>query len=301
MLELSKDESGLYRLFYGGDSFNVALYIARLGGTIDYFTVLGNDPHSQFMVDDWKIENIGTKLVHQIDSNSLPGIYLVDVKDDGSRKFFYWRQNSPVKKIFDYTDVDHHIAVLAAYDYFYLSGISFAILEDENKDKLLHIMSKIKQKGTKIIFDSNYRPVLWKDMSHTQNYMNKLYKLADIALPTFEDDHLIYGDTSPEKTIERIVQSGPKEIVVKNGSDGCYTLIDQKIIHYPAQPTNVVDTTAAGDSFNAGYIHARSQGMSIPECLSLASSVAALVVGFKGAIVPRSTFQNLFYGQKKSA
>jgi 2-dehydro-3-deoxygluconokinase len=146
----------------------------------------------------------------------------------------------------------------------------------------------------RIAMDNNFRPRGWGPdaaaaVRTAQPVFERFWRLADIALPTFDDEQALWGDASPADTIARLTALGVAEIVVKNGASGA-------VVYHEGQTTQVacpahvspVDTTAAGDSFNAGYLAARLAGDD-PAAAALAGHrLAAVVIQHRGAIVPRA-------------
>ena len=111
-------------------------------------------------------------------------------------------------------------------------------------------------------------------------------RIADIALPSFEDDAGAFGDADPEACARRYAALGASEVVVKNGAARMVALKGGAWHAYdPVPAPRVVDTTAAGDSFNAGYLAARLTGTPVEAALAAGSSLAARVVGGRGALV----------------
>jgi 2-dehydro-3-deoxygluconokinase len=111
-------------------------------------------------------------------------------------------------------------------------------------------------------------------------------RLADIALPSFEDDAAAFGDADLDATARRYAALGVTEVIVKNGAGRMRALVDGAWSTYdPVPAAKVVDTTAAGDSFNAGYLAARLIGATVAEALAAGSTLAARVVGGRGALV----------------
>ena len=88
--------------------------------------------------------------------------------------------------------------------------------------------------------------------------MTEVYKITTIALPTFEDERAVFGDRTPDDSMKRIADYGVSESVVKDGPNPClvYAAGEQQFVT-PAAVKGIIDTTGAGDSFNAGYIAAK--------------------------------------------
>ena len=114
-------------------------------------------------------------------------------------------------------------------------------------------------------------------------------KRVDIALPTFDDEAVLWGDPSPEATVARLQAFGIGEIVVKNGPNSALvaTLGATEFVPVP-EVIDPVDTTAAGDGFNAGYLAARLAGQNASQAASAAHRLAGNVIRYPGALLPRT-------------
>jgi len=293
MLELSRGDSKnqgsshSMLMGYGGDTLNTSIYLSRNGISTSYVTGLGDDLLSDWLMQQWQEEGVECSFVRRM-PNSVPGMYMIDVADDGERSFLYWRKNSPASRLFD--DVDSTIELfksLKSYDYLYLSGISLAILPDASRHRLLEHLAAYRQLGGKIIFDGNYRPNLWLSASTAQQAYKQIYEITDIALPTLEDESLLFGYETALEVVDVARSAGVPEVVVKMGSAGCLVSCEKDQHHVDAVLTRAVDTTAAGDSFNAGYLAARLGGSNTIDACKSGHALASKVIQHKGAIIPK--------------
>ncbi|GAB3279550.1 sugar kinase [Parahaliea aestuarii] len=276
-------------LGYGGDTLNTAVYLARLDIAADYVTALGDDSHSQWMIKRWQAEGVGTELVYRLPGR-VPGLYMIDTDPDGERHFSYWRSAAPARELFDDVGrVDSLAQALKHYDLVYFSGISLSLYNAAARERLYALLAQVRAAGVKVGFDGNFRPAGWPDRPAARAAFTRACEHADIVLPTFEDECDLFGDTSPEATIERIASAGAREIVLKQGRAGCRVWCEGDTLQVPAQPVaRPLDTTAAGDSFNAGYLAARLRGMSLQEAAVWGHRLAAGVIQVRGAIIPVS-------------
>ncbi|QKX17032.1 sugar kinase [Microbulbifer sp. YPW1] len=283
-------------LSFGGDTLNTALYMARLGAAVEYVTALGDDHLSDWMIRQWRAEGIGCDLVKR-EANATPGLYLIETDSDGERTFHYWRDRSPARRLLDNPKAARDLfSQLRQVSAIYLSGISLAILSPYARECLFDFLAEYRQEGGKIIFDGNYRPRLWGSEMLTRKAYEKIYRLSDIALPTLEDEQALFGSdsASAEQVLERLQNWGVTEIVLKMGPDGCLVAANRtgaKLV--PSNKVVPADTTAAGDSFNAGYLAARLAGRSIEQSAESGHRLASTVIQYRGAVIPVSAMPDM--------
>ncbi len=246
MIELNGKPFGSMHQTFGGDTLNAAVYLSRGCEAnlnqddikVSYVTALGVDPISKGMLERWQQEGVSTDLVLQ-DSQRTPGLYLIQLDDAGERTFLYWRNQSAARYLLQHPDFNQIKQTLRNVNMIFLSGITLAILPEQDRIELLNILVELKIQGVEIAFDSNFRPALWpQDENQTvKNSYQAMYTLTDLALVTFDDEQLIWGDSSPEQTIERLTALGVKRCIVKLGPDGC--LIQDAITQSDINPDYV--------------------------------------------------------------
>jgi len=294
MLEMSRASPDLataslpMNLGYGGDTLNAAVYLARKGIAVDYVTALGDDPMSAWMLQQWHSEGVGCDFVKR-EPGAVPGMYLIETDEQGERSFFYWRDNSPARRLLDDPAAAQHLFErLSKHSMLYLSGITLAIYSESARLRLFELLAEYRQGGGKVVFDGNYRPGLWQHSDAIRPAYEAMYGLTDIALPTIEDEQAIFGDADQEAVIQRLRLHGVKEIGLKLGESGCLVASPDVMELVAAKKVAVVDTTSAGDSFNAGYLAARLTGRSASDSASAGHALASVVIQHRGAIIPAS-------------
>jgi len=293
MIELSQKGAEVSRGF-GGDTLNTSVYIARQVApealAVNYVTALGTDSFSQQMLEAWQSENVKTSLIQRME-NRLPGLYYIETDSTGERTFYYWRNEAAAKFWLESEDSAAICEELATFDYLYLSGISLAILSPSSREKLLSLMHECRANGGKVIFDNNYRPRLWASREETQQVYQQMLQCTDIAFLTLDDEDALWGEKPVEEVIVRTHAAGVSEVVIKRGADSCLVSVaGDAVFDVPAvklAKDKVVDTTAAGDSFSAGYLAVRLTGGTPEDAAKRGHLTASTVIQYRGAIIPR--------------
>lgn len=278
-------EAGTYRMGFAGDTLNTAWYLAKLlkdRAQVDYFTAVGTDAVSDQMLAYLDRETIGTASILRR-ADRTPGLYMIQLQD-GERSFSYWRSQSAARTLAQSgQDID---TALRGADIAYVSGITLAILPDADRVTLLGALEQFRSAGGAVVFDPNLRPKLWPDASTMTDAIMQAARLSDIVLPSHEDEATWFGDATPLDTAERYAREGAHIVVVKNGPGEIVMLHGGRTSrHHPEPVTDAVDTTAAGDSFNAGFLACRIIGTSLDQAVERAARLAARVVSHRGALV----------------
>jgi 2-dehydro-3-deoxygluconokinase len=292
MLELSGQTGPNWRMGFAGDTFNTlwALHALSAGRPATYVSAFGDDPFSQGQIDFFAENGIGIGSSPVI-PGARPGLYAITLTG-AERSFTYWRGDAAARQLA--SDPAALAKNLENQALVYFSGITLAILDETARKTLLAAVAKARAAGSLIAFDPNYRPRLWRNREDAQTAVAEALAVTDIALPTFPDEQMLFGDDTPQATAERLGQL-VKEVVVKNGE--APALIGKggaprevAAIHVAAP----VDTTGAGDSFNGGYLAARLGGIDPADAVQRAHRVAAAVVQVRGALAPFETLRAAF-------
>lgn len=282
MIELSMD-GDTAAVGVAGDTLNSAIYLKRSAPDIqvDYVTRLGAEPFSRKIHDFIAAQDVGTGAI-ETDPDGTPGLYAITTDASGERSFTYWRDRAAARSVFTGPG-GPDFSVLEGYDVVYLSGISLAILPEQTRVALMNWLGGFREGGGRVVYDSNYRPRLWQDKATAQAVNAAMWALSDIALPSIDDEQAITGE-SADAVAARFVAMG-KTGALKRGPSGPLCLATGTVGDYvPA--LRVVDTTAAGDSFNGAYLGAVLSGLDQAAALKAGHDLAARVVGHKGAILP---------------
>jgi 2-dehydro-3-deoxygluconokinase len=280
MLELSKDGEG-WRLGYGGDSLNTAIHLARAGIDTAFLTALGDDPFSHALKSAWQAESLNCELVltHPV---RQPGLYAITTDPAGERSFTYWRDASAAREMFTLPGIEQAMARAEHAELLYFSLITLAILPVEGRERLLALARRVRKGGGQVAFDGNYRARLWTSPEEAVAARDAAIGVADIGLPTLEDEAALSGEQDGHAVARHWRALGCMETVVKLGAHGCRLPDGQ--VQSPPRRLDPVDTSGAGDAFNGGYLAGRLAGLSVIEAARIAHELAGRVIMKCGAI-----------------
>jgi 2-dehydro-3-deoxygluconokinase len=291
MVEFAPVDGGFYAQGFAGDTLNTCWYLAHLappGRRVRYFTRVGLDPLSDKLVDFLTQSGIDASAISR-DAERVLGLYLITLIG-AERRFTYWRDSSAARRLAD--DPAELAAALGDAALIHVSGITLAIIEDAGRRKLFDALAAARAKGAVVSFDPNLRRRLWRDEAEMRDAMSECARHADIALPSFDDEADLWGDATPGHSAERFAALGVKEIVVKNGAGEAYLHAGGLRKGVAAKPAkDARDTTGAGDSFNAGYLSARLQGLAPQDACAIGHRLAGEVVRWPGALAPLAAIE----------
>ena len=286
MLELTLQD-GAWRVATAGDALNVATHLARFGRDVDFITALGADPISAHLRQAWAAEGVGVGHV-LTDASRAPGLYAVSLDAAGERSFTYWRADSAARALFSLPGVEAALAAAQSAPLLYFSLITLAVTPPQGRERLLQLCADVRAAGGRVAFDTNYRPSLWNDAGAARKAAARFIAVADIGLPTFDDEALLFGDEDPEQTAARWRGAGVAEVAVKLGRDGCLLSgAEAQEIVAPPTPIDPIDTSGAGDAFNAGYLDARLTDQPARLSALAGHRLAGWLVRRAGALPPR--------------
>lgn len=289
----SPETPGRFDRRAGGDMLNTAVYLARLtaSGSVGYLSRLGDDAMSGFLRGTLAEEGITDLCTTQ--PGGRPGLSFITTDPKGERSFTYWRNQSPARCLFS---APEELAALDQADTLVLSGVTLAMLLPDGRDSLLHALERRRAEGGRIVLDTNYRPALWPDVAMARAVIGQAAELATLIVPSLDDMAACFGTSDPSEAMRLLIGLTEAEIVLTTGGDAVTHRAtgDASFDIWPLPPRRAaVDTTGAGDSFNAGWLAARQAGHAPADAIASAARLAAEVVQHPGAILPRQAMPTI--------
>lgn len=231
----------------GGGALNTSIGLRRLGINVAWMGTLGTDFFSQYVKNTVQHEQLDTTLVefadHPLERVTVALSYPTD------RAFITYVQQPPalIQRVFD---------ALNHYNLKHLHFSSLVIHED-----MPDLLRACKARGIRVSMDCQQR-----EETLEMPLVRAILQQTDLFMPNASEAWRITGETNLDSALDKLAQL-VNTVIVKDGANGAYGRIGSQVYHSPAFPVTPLDTTGAGDSFNAGFLAAHLQGKPIAECL----------------------------------
>jgi len=287
LVEFTRDASGAWHAGFAGDAANTIVHAARLGKQCGFISSIGNDLFTSLIVDGLADEGIDLSRVRRV-ADRRNGLYFIESDGQGGHVFHYWRDGSAATTTLTDQSIDDLAFYAATARYFLVTGVTLAVMREH--DRMIRLFKNVASSGTSVVLDSNYRPSLWQSPAEYRKCIDDLLPYVSIFLPSRDDIEQAWHGRELHGICREWSTLGPRTIAIKNGSHGAI-LFGDDTLRTVAAPRDVVavDTTGAGDAFNAGFLAALTDECTVEEAVDAGQRTAAAAIRFPGAIGPRRT------------
>ena len=284
MIEISNIKNSFYNQSFAGDTLNFCNYLDKKKLNAFFLSAIGKSEINQSLLDFVKSKKISTKYIKQINQFEV-GLYLIKNKNNGEKQFFYWRDESAAKQYFNNIDFINLYKELKNFDYIYFSGITLSIIHISKLNNFIKLLKLLKSKKIKIVFDFNIRPTRW-NKKNLNNFFDSVLKFVDICFISGEDMSY-WKNKNGIKSYEQIVRKYKiKHSIFRKNAKFTYVFLNKtRYVFKNKLLKTVVDTSGAGDGFNAAYLSNFIVNNDPVLALKAGSSLGSKIVMKKGAIV----------------
>ena len=284
MIEISNIKNSLYNQSFAGDTLNFCNYLDKKKLNAFFLSAIGKSEINQSLLNFVRSKKISTKYIKQINQFEI-GLYLIKNKDNGEKQFFYWRDESAAKHYFNNIDFLNLYKELKNFDYIYFSGITLSIIHISKLNNFIKLLNLLKSKKIKIVFDFNIRPSRW-NKKNLNIFLDSVLKFVDICFLSGEDMNN-WKNKNNIKSYEQIVRKYKlKHSIFRKNAKFTYVFLNKtRYVFKNKLLKRVVDTSGAGDGFNAAYLSNFIVNNDPVLALKAGSSLGSKIVMKKGAIV----------------
>ncbi|EIV99393.1 ribokinase [Thermoanaerobacter thermohydrosulfuricus] len=250
-----------YKISIGGKGANQAVAAKRLGAQVYMIGAVGNSDGGRDIIK--KLESEGIDVSGVLFTEEVTGNAMITIDELGFNTIVvYPGANAKL----DSSWIERHSKIIEEAD--------FVILQLEIPLETVETAVKLSKKyNVKVILN----PAPAKEIP------DEVYKYIDIITPNEVELTQLTGTTDIKDGANMLIEKGVSEVIVTLGEKGSYYTNGQEEIFSEAVPVNTIDSTAAGDSFNAAIAVALCENMNIKSALNFANIVGALTTTKMGA------------------
>jgi 2-dehydro-3-deoxygluconokinase len=267
------------RLSTAGAESTVAIGLRRLGHDAVWVGVVGQDELGARVRRDLAAEGVDTQFA-RTDPGHPTGFMLRELRTAEYTRVSYYRNQSAGSQLSP-PDVEAALSANPHLDLVHLTGITPA-LGGDCAEAVRRAVELARRARIPISFDVNYRSTL-PGSPDAAAFARELLPEIDLLFVGDDELAMVTGEADVERAARDLATRGPSEVVVKRGADGALAATaDGAVAAHPALAVRVVDVVGAGDSFAAGYLAARCDGLALGDRLRWAAVAAACTVGTHG-------------------
>jgi 5-dehydro-2-deoxygluconokinase len=294
----SLEESETFRKYLGGCAGNIAVGTSRLGLQSAMFSCIGTDAMGQFLKNELTKEGVDITLLKETNQH-LTGLVILGVNPPDNFPLIFYRKNCADMEL---KKSDINIDFFSQAKCLLVTGTGLS--STEMCETTHYAVDAARSVETKIVFDLDYRPVLWgltnpgngesrymlSDL--VSNHYQALLQKCDLVVGTEEEILIAGGDESLNLALQKIRKLTVAPIVVKKGKHGCYvyfTDLNEPLISEP-YPVEILNVLGAGDGFISGLMRGLLRQESWQTSTSYANACGAILVTKHGCAPAMPSF-----------
>jgi len=285
MIEIANIKDNKFIQSFAGDTLNFLSYLNKERINVDYLTSISNSEINKNFFHFLKSKKISSKLIY-VHPNKETGLYLIKNNKNGEKNFYYWRDDSAAKNYLNELNYKKFEVILEKYHYIYFSGITLSIISEKKQKDFYNLIKKLKKKKIIIIFDLNIRLKRWRNLKNLTKSLNIFLPYIDILFSTGEDMKNWKNNDSFEFFKKFVKNKKIKHAIFRKNAYLNYAIFNNKVFKVTNKiHKKIVDSSGAGDGYNAAYISKFLTSGDISLSLKSSHLLGSKIVMKKGAII----------------
>jgi sugar/nucleoside kinase (ribokinase family) len=258
-----------FRRHLGGSPTNIAVYVAKLGGTAAIISKTGIGAFGQFLKGELRRYGVSTDYLI-MDHRVHTSVIFVS-RTTGTPDFEPFRSGDT-----QLTPAEVSEEAIARAKVVHIS--TWPLSREPSRSAAGTALRLAHEQGKIVSLDPNYSPRVWPEYEEAKQVIREMYSYATISKPSRDDAERLFGPGyAPEQYIQMFHELGPQLVIFTMGKEGALISHEGKLIgHVPARPVKIVDATGAGDSYWAGFLVALLDGNPPERCALFAREIVEL-------------------------
>jgi sugar/nucleoside kinase (ribokinase family) len=277
-------QASAFQKCFGGAPMNTTVGVARLGASAGAITAIGDDPLGQFLVEELKRNKVDVSQVKMKTGKKTTLAFVANEPSTGERSFIFYRQpwiQGTADSELSPEDIDFEY--ITTTKILHISG--FALSHNPSRQAVLQAIHCARESGVNVSFDPTLRLDIWESEQILRKLYDQVLHLSDIATFSREEAQFVFKTMDMDEAAELALKYGVQVVGLKLGSKGALLVTNEgEKVYLPAFKVNAIDTTGAGDGWNAGLLVGLLNKWELTTCGKVANAVGALVVTKRGAI-----------------
>ena len=254
-----------FRKYQGGSPANIAVNVAKLGGSSAVISKTGIGNFGQFLKAE--LQRAGVITDYMVMDHLVHTTVIFISRTEGTPDFEAFRAG-------DYKLQPAEVSQEAIQRAKVVHASTFALSRKPCREAVEKAFQLAKASNKIVSLDPNYSRQLWPNYREARHVLEQMLGYATITKPSLDDAGRILGPgKEPEAYVDWFHEMGPPIVVLTMGGDGILLSEGGQIRHVPAHDVEVVDATGAGDSFWAGFVTALLDGKSLLQCVLFAREI----------------------------
>ena len=255
-----------------GSAVCAALPLAALGVQSTIVGCVGDDAAGRAVIQRIKARGLPVDAIHIV-ADAPTGICVSVFRRDGERAYV-----SALGALEKTTCLTVEKGCPQDADTVLLTGLF--VLPGMRLHELAALFGRLKDAGKTTCLDTGWDTGGWGD--DTLEGIRRVLAHTHVFLPNADEARAITGESTVRRAVQKLRAAGPQTVIVKQDRKGASGLFGDEFVEDPGFPTEVRDTTAAGEAFNAGVLYAMQEGFDAQQTLRFANAVASIFLKNKG-------------------
>jgi len=267
----------------GGSAHNAAANLSNLGTKTYLFGCVGNEPYGEMALQNLKLYSVDTRFVKKVEG--FTGISVVFITNGEKTILTYRGANDFLGKERFSPKILEKVGTV----------IITSLISPNNVRLMKKVVDEARKRKIQIIVNPSMSMV-----HHRPKELKYALRRGDVAIMNGKEAMMITGSKNVESALKELKKFGLKTVIVTQDVRGSIVVDGAEIFRVPSFKVKVADTTGGGDSFTAGFVHAKKKGLSTKEAVRFASAVAALNIFTPGASTDLPSERRVFSFMKKA-
>lgn len=271
------EETKTFSKYVGGSPANTSVAMALLGMKIGYIGKVSDDQFGRYITSYLKQKGVDTSHIETAEPGIRSGVTMGEIRADGCSCFMYRKDCADLH--IDCAQLDENY--IASHKMILISGTSLS--HSPAREAVFLAAEYARRNNVIISFDLDYRDGTWDNLDEAAIYYSLMAEKADMVLGTRDEfdvmERLCFpGNTSDEKSAERLIKKGVSLVSIKQGKKGSHIFDAKQKYVGGIYPAKVLKTFGAGDSYSSALNYSLIHGKPMDECLRYAAAASSITI-----------------------